>query len=90
MTFPCLTMMTLFMVSTVLSAASMKARMPADETPCASGVLRGNGAALAAPAARTRLHIQLFFMFVIPWPLVRTVAQSAPHDQRHRGSSASK
>src|SRR3954453_18577078 len=39
--------------SRFLSAALMKSRMPADDTPCDSGLLRGNPA--SAPCARSML-----------------------------------
>ena len=40
-TWPCRTTMTLFIVSTPASSASMKARRACDDTPCDSGVARG-------------------------------------------------
>ena len=41
-TWPCRTTMTLFIVSTLASSASMKARRACDDTPCDSGVARGS------------------------------------------------
>src|SRR5687768_958671 len=42
MTWPRRTTITLFIVSTLASSASMKARSACDETPCDSGVARGS------------------------------------------------
>ena len=46
--------MTLCSESMVRSAASTNARMPADETPCASGVLRGIAWAAAVAGTANR------------------------------------
>ena len=53
---PCRTSMKLCIASTPLSAASTNSRPPADETPCASGVLRGKSDAAmeGGAAARSR------------------------------------
>ena len=65
-TCPCRTSMKLCIVSTALSAASTNARIAADETPCASGELRGNGVAaidrLSAASSAVMLMIMEVFM----------------------------
>ena len=51
-TWPCRTSMMLFIVSTLPSSASMKARSACEETPCDSGVARGSLLATGGSGAR--------------------------------------
>src|SRR5262249_53322345 len=77
-TWPCRTIMTLWSESIDRSAASTNARTAADETPCASGLLRGRSAPRQAEeltASRTRITTAFIAVPPVDWPSLYPIVQ---------------